>query len=131
DPVLSADRATACVTCHSEIWGLGDQLPRSVGVGGVGAIGPGRVGPHRTRRNAQTLWNLAYRESFFWDGSTDSLEAQVFFPLENAEELARDPDDVIAELRHVEAYVQLFREAFPGREPAVSKDTFAEALSVF
>lgn len=131
DPVLSSDRATACVTCHSEIWGLGDQLPRSVGIGGVGAIGPGRVGPHRTRRNSQPLWNLAYREQFFWDGRVDSLEAQVFAPLESPEELARDPDELIAELSQIEAYVKLFREAFPEREPPVSRETFSEALAVF
>jgi cytochrome c peroxidase len=131
DPVLSRDRATACVTCHSEIWGLGDQLARSVGVDGAGRIGPGREGPHMTRRNAQALWNVAYRTDLFWDGRTGSLEAQVFFPLENTDELARDPDQVIAELAAIPAYVALFRAAFPEAEPAVSKDTFGKALATF
>ncbi|HEX6240702.1 MAG TPA: cytochrome c peroxidase [Polyangiales bacterium] len=131
DPVLSRDRATACVTCHSEIWGLGDQLARSVGVDGVGRIGPGRVGPHVTRRNAQALWNTAYRSELFWDGRTGSLEAQVFFPLEAQDELARDPDQVIAELSAIPAYVALFRAAFPRAEPPVSRDTFAKALATF
>jgi cytochrome c peroxidase len=131
DPVLSRDRATACVTCHSEIWGLGDQLARSVGVEGMGRIGPGREGPHMTRRNAQALWNVAYRSDLFWDGRAGSLEEQVLFPVENAEELARDPDEVIAELAEIPAYVSWFRQAFPEAEPPVSKDTFAKALATF
>lgn len=131
DPILSSDRATACVTCHSEIWGLGDQLARAVGVEGVGRIGPGRTGPHVTRRNSQPLWNLAYRTQLFWDGRAASLEEQVFFPVENADELARDPAALIAELAAIPAYVTQFRAAFPEAEPAVSKDTFAKALATF
>jgi cytochrome c peroxidase len=131
DPILSRDRATACVTCHSEIWGLGDQLQLSVGIDGVGRIGPGRVGSHVTRRNAQPLWNLAYRTSLFWDGRAESLEAQVFFPVENPDELARDPDALIADLAQIPAYVARFRAAFPDAEPAVSRDTFAKALASF
>jgi cytochrome c peroxidase len=131
DPLLSSDRATACVTCHSEIWGLGDQLQRSVGIGGVGRIGPGRTGPHLTRRNSQPLWNLAYRTSMFWDGRAASLEEQVFFPVANPDELARDPDALIADLAAIPAYVARFRAAFPGAEPAVSRDTFAKALASF
>lgn len=131
DPVLSADRATACVTCHSEIWGLGDQLPRSVGVEGHGVIGPGRTGSHRTRRNSPALWNVGLRSALFWDGRAPTVEEQVFFPLRNADELARDPDEVIAELEGNDAYVALFRAAFPAAEPAVSQTTFAQALATF
>jgi cytochrome c peroxidase len=131
DPILSSDRATACVSCHSEIWGLGDQLVRSVGVDGKGAIGPGRVGPNMTRRNSQALWNLGYRKEFFWDGRSDSLEQQVFFPIEAKEELNRDPADVIADLSANPEYQTLFREAFPGVEPAISETTFSQALATF
>ena len=131
DPLLSADRATACVTCHSELWGLGDQLPRSVGIEGKGAIGPGRTGSHLTRRNSPALWNVGLRETLFWDGRAATLEEQVFFPLRDADELARDPDAVLEELQGNAAYVALFREAFPQAEQAVSAATFAQALATF
>jgi cytochrome c peroxidase len=131
DPLLSADRATACVTCHSELWGLGDQLPRSVGIDGRGAIGPGRTGPHMTRRNAPALWNLAQRDAYFWDGRAATLEAQVFFPLENPDELARDPDALIADLDANASYVALFREAFPEEAEPVTRETLARALATF
>src|SRR6185437_14639619 len=61
DPVLSSDRSVACATCHSEQWGMADGLALSIGVGGTGPTGPGRTGGTPTRRNAQTLWNVAYR----------------------------------------------------------------------
>ncbi|MCA9297540.1 MAG: cytochrome-c peroxidase, partial [Phycisphaerales bacterium] len=80
DPLLSADRSVACATCHSEIWGMSDGLARSIGVSGKGPTGPGRTGPEG-RRNAQTLWNAAYRERLFWDGRVSSLEEQVLAPL--------------------------------------------------
>ena len=131
DPLLSADRATACVTCHSEIWGLGDQLPRSVGIEGQGVVGPGRTGSHRSRRNAPALWNLGLRSALFWDGRASSLEEQVFFPLRDADELAREPDAVIAALRDNAEYTLLFQNAFPEAEPPVSSTTFAQALATF
>lgn len=131
DPLLSRDRATACVTCHSEIWGLGDQLPRSVGVDGRGAVGPGRVGPHMTRRNSPTLWNLAQRSALFWDGRSASLEEQVFFPLESEEELAREPDGLIADLIANAGYVELFGAAFPDEEQPVTRETLAKAIATF
>jgi len=131
DPLLSADRATACVTCHSEIWGLGDQLPRSIGVGGRGVIGPGRSGAHRSRRNSPALWNLGLRSALFWDGRASTLEEQVLFPLRDPDELAREPDDVIADLRASSPYRALFEAAFPQAEPAVSRTTFTQALGTF
>jgi cytochrome c peroxidase len=105
DPVLSSDRATACVTCHSEIWGLGDQLPRSVGI--------------------------AYKERLFWDGRVSSLEEQALMPLQSPVELARDTDELIAELREIAAYEALFRAAFPGEEQPITTPNLARALATF
>jgi cytochrome c peroxidase len=131
DPLLSSDRATACVTCHSEIWGLGDQLARSVGIEGKGAIGPGRVGPNMTRRNSPALWNVAYKERLFWDGRARSLEEQTLQPLASSVELARDADELVDELRAVAGYEPLFRAAFPGEEQPITKDNVARALATF
>jgi cytochrome c peroxidase len=131
DPILSADRATACVTCHSEDWGLGDRLPRSVGIEGTGAIGPGRVGARMTRRNSPALWNVAYKERLFWDGRVDSLEAQALRPLESPVELARGADELIADLRGIAAYEPLFRAAFPDDEQPITKPNLGRALASF
>ena len=44
DPILSVDKETACATCHSEFWGMGDALTVAVGNGAGPLAGPGREG---------------------------------------------------------------------------------------
>jgi len=131
DPLFSSDREVACATCHSEAWGMGDALPRSVGVGGGTLAGPGRVGPNVTRRNAQTLWNVAYRTTLFWDGRSASLEDQVHFPFDTAIELGRPVPDVVADLRAKPGYQTLFARAFPGERDPVTADNLARAIATF
>ncbi len=114
DPVLGADGTTACATCHSEHWGMGDGLPVSVGLDGVGAVGPGRDGVNRTRRNSQSLWNVAFRQRLFWDGRSPSLEEQVLSPLTEAVELGSSAAAVEEAIRGVPEYLRLFDVAFPG-----------------
>lgn len=131
DPIVSVDHEVACATCHSEVWGMGDGLPVSFGQGAGLLAGPGRNGPHRTRRNAPTLWNVAYRASLFWDGRAASLEDQVHFPFEAPDELDRPIADVVAEIRAIPRYVALFRAAFPDDAEPVSEARFAEAVAAF
>ncbi len=131
DPILSTDKAVACVTCHSEIWGMSDGLPLSVGVDGKGPAGPGREGPNVTRRNAATLWNVAYRPLLFADGRTATLEEQVLGPLDEPKELGRDPDAVIADLAANAEYSMRFGEAFPGDAKPVSVLNLQRAVAAF
>ncbi len=127
DPILSRDQATACATCHSEVWGMSDGLAVSVGVDGVGPTGPGREGPHVTTRNAPTIWNVAFKDALFWDGRAATLEEQALLPLENEHELDLDPDVAAERIAAVPEYVALFDAAFPG-EP-VSAENVARALA--
>ncbi len=131
DPVLSSDQQIACATCHSELWGMGDGLPLSVGVGGGILSGPGRAGPNLTRRNSQTLWNTAFRESLFWDGRATSLEDQVHFPFDAIIELDRNMDDAVIELRTFPEYVRLFTAAFPGEAEPVTRGNLERAIAAF
>jgi len=129
DPILSGDRKVACLTCHSEQWGLSDGLPTSIGVGGVGPVGPGRTGPTPTTRNAPTLWNVAYRGALFWDGRSSSLEEQALEPLRSPIELGLDPEEAAARVRAIPAYVTLFEAAFPDEAEPISPATLARALA--
>lgn len=131
DPVLSADDATACATCHSEIWGMSDGLPVSVGIFGEGPTGPGRDGPNKTTRNAQTLWNVAFRSELFWDGRTPDLEHQALEPLRAERELGLDPEIAAAKLAGFPEYVALFQAAFPQEPQPVSSQNIARALAAF
>lgn len=131
DPLLSRDRMVACATCHGQIWGLSDGLARSVGLDGVGPAGTGRHGPNVTRRNASTLWNVAYRANLFWDGRAASLEAQALAPLRDPAEMGRDPDDVARDLAAIPAYVSLFRAAFTNDPAPVTSVNMVRAIAAF
>lgn len=127
DPILGSDGETACATCHSEIWGLSDGLPTSIGVGGGTLTGPGRKGPNLGTRNAQSLWNVVFREPLFWDGREDSLEDQALFPLHSPIELDKSPEQAVADISKIETYRELFAEAFgpplPGDPPSTGPVT--------
>lgn len=131
DPILSVDGDTACATCHSEIWGMSDGLPVSIGTGGGPLTGTGRTGVHMTRRNSPTLWNVAFREQLFWDGRSDSLEHQALLPIREPKELGREPSEVAADLSEIEEYSEMFADAFPGSEGQATPETLARALAAF
>jgi cytochrome c peroxidase len=130
DPILSTDRETACATCHSEIWGMSDTLPRAVGHSAGLIAGPDRQGTNVLRRNSPTLFNMAFRSSFFVDGRTETLEEQALLPLLTEDELDRDPEEVVADLAGIAEYASLFAAAFPD-DPRVTVDNFAAALAAF
>lgn len=131
DPILSSDRKVACVTCHGQIWGMSDGLPRSIGIGGVGPAGTGRTGPTHTRRNASSLWNAAWREGLLWDGRARSLEEQILAPLADATELGRSADDVARDLAAIPAYAAMFAEAFPGERAPINAANLLRAIATF
>jgi cytochrome c peroxidase len=130
DPILSGDHATACVTCHSQYWGMGDGLGLGIGVGGTGPSGIGRRGPTTTRRNVPTLWNVAYRTALFWDGRAASLERQVETPLFDERELGAKRETVAEGLADNATYRALFAAAFP-ESPQVSVENLARAIAAF
>lgn len=79
DKILSGNRNISCSSCHSTQMGLGDGLSVSFGEDSNREGGRRvRHGARLTSRNAQPLFNLDQRQSFFWDG-----RVEVFFDLEN------------------------------------------------
>jgi len=130
DPVLSVDRQTACVTCHSEIWGMGDGMPRAVGHGAGLNAGPRREGPNNLRRNSPALYNLAFRSSLLWDGRERELEEQALVPLFAEDEMSADRETILADLSKIPEYAARFEDAFP-EDPRVSIDNLASALAAY
>jgi len=66
DERLSIDGSKSCYSCHVCEHGLTDGLPK--------AIGPGNK---QLPRSSPTLWNIGYHKEFYWDGRSNSLEAQA------------------------------------------------------
>jgi len=109
DPILSANNAISCATCHSPTRGFADGLDRSVGFSkGI-----------RTLRNAPTVLNSAFngidsegnmdpkKSPQFYDNRALSLEAQCLGPLLSPDEM-KGPD------LHAEAYIELLEEKVTG-----------------
>ena len=120
DPVLSADKNLSCANCHNPKLGFSDGMDRSVGARG-----------QVSQRSAPTLWNSAFLKVFFWDARAHSLEEQAIGPLFSDKEMANTPEQLLANLNEVEAYPELFEQAFPDSQDALAIDNIVTALSAF
>src|SRR6266852_1880447 len=101
DPILSADGAVSCASCHDPAHGLAGQARLAVGIKGK-----------QMHRNAPSLWNRAYGTSFFWDGRESSLEDQALRPIESSSEMGGTIEGAIERLRAQKEYTFLFEAAF-------------------
>ncbi len=102
DPILSKDSTISCASCHNPYKGFADGMAVTIGVGG--AI---------QTRSAPTLWNVAYLNSFFWDGRSQSLEDQMQGPLFSPIEMATTRSQLLQVLNANTTYRKMFLEAFP------------------
>jgi cytochrome c peroxidase len=102
DPVLSRDGSVSCASCHHPDRGFADGRGRSVGIDG-----------QLLKRSAPTLWNVAFLNSFFWDGRANSLEEQMLGPLYDSHEMGNDPANLLATLNGILLYRELFAQTYP------------------
>jgi cytochrome c peroxidase len=133
DRQLSADDSESCATCHNPH--LAFAQPRRFSRGVDGELGT---------RNAMPLENLAWKNSFFWDGRAATLREQVLQPIQNPIEMHETLANVVAKLNGradlpvspdapqrvpAEDYHRLFANAFGS--PEISPDKIARALEQF
>lgn len=119
DRRLSGDGSLACVDCHQPERDWQDGRPRALGAGG-----------HALRRRTPSLHDVAWGETFFWDGRASSLEAQAVVPIEAPDEMNQTMAALVEQLRGIQFYEGLFAEAFPDT-PTVTKDSMGKALAAF
>ena len=118
DTKLSRTGELSCATCHHSDKAFTDGLALSVGV-------DGRVGD----KNSMPLFNLAWKDKFFWDGRAPSLRAQVLMPIESHAELDEELDDVVVKLAADPSYAPRFVKAFGA--PEITAEKIALALEAF
>jgi cytochrome c peroxidase len=117
DPRMSATGQIACATCHVQSLAFTDGKTTSVGASGVPLA-----------FNSMSLANLLWGpQHFFWNGRTDSLEAQVLMPITHPDEMDQDLDRLVADLRGDADYARRFQNAYGG----VDRHTIAKALASF
>ena len=118
DPRLSVDNTVSCASCHKPALAFSDGRQLAEG-----------VRQQKGRRNAPSLLNAAYREAFFWDGRSPSLEAQAREPVQNPLEMAHTLQGAVERLMADSSYRAAFEKAFgPG---PVTYEEMGKALASF
>lgn len=118
DPILSGSNQISCSTCHNPQTSWADKLSVSVGH------------DHQTgTRNTPSLLNVRERKTLFWDGRAGFLEEQALSPIEAHHEMNMDLTKLIPKLKAIDAYNQLFMDAFG--EENYSMPEVLSALAAF
>ncbi len=153
DPILSGKKDVACATCHHPANGYADNLDLSIGVNAVG-LGANRhfLSPNTfsfVKRNSQTVLNTVFNgmdangnynpatAPMFWDSRVKSLELQSVEPIKALEEMRGNAyseavalDSVVARLKKIPQYQQLFQSAF-GNAQAINVTNMGIAIASF
>lgn len=120
DTRLSKEGNQSCNTCHDlNKFGV-DNLSTS----------PGDAGKNGTR-NSPTVLNAALNVVQFWDGRELNVEAQAGGPVLNPVEMNIPSEEfMVKRLSEVEAYVKMFKEAFPESE-VITYENMRKAIAAF
>jgi cytochrome c peroxidase len=118
DPGLSGNGKVACATCHDVRRAFTDGEAFSLGVKG-----------ERLARHTPTVINLAWSETFFWDGRAKTLEQQAVMPIADAKEMGMPHTVMVSKLQADGDYRDQFAKAFPVEQ--VSVTTVGKALAAF
>ena len=118
DPRLSGSGQIACASCHDPDLGWADGRTTSFG--------------HNRRplaRNSPSILNARFRETLFWDGRADDLEAQAVAVLSNADEMHSGDEVLVENLSLIPEYVRRFGEVFGAQRPGIKE--VSEAIAAF
>jgi len=120
DRRLSLNETMSCGMCHIPEQGFtNNELATSVGIEG-----------RTVRRNAPTIYNVAYFSNIFHDGRETRLEYQVWQPMLAFNEMANPSIGYVVEkIRRLPDYTRLFETAFGGRGPGI--ETIGMAIAAY
>ena len=122
DPVLSENLSVSCSSCHHPEKAFTDGRTKSLSNDG-----------HKTlQRNAPTLLNCVFSESYFLDLREPDLDRQILHVVKNQNEFNTDYIEMMRRIKLSTGYVNLFRDAYPevAREP-VTPYTISNALASY
>lgn len=119
DPILSADNSVSCASCHSP-YNAFAHTDHELSHGIHDSIGT---------RNAPALFNLAWSQSFMWDGAIHHLDMQALAPIESPSELGSSLDSVLTRLNSSSLYKDLSMQAYG--DSTLTTPKFLKAMSQF
>jgi cytochrome c peroxidase len=119
DSILSGDYNLSCASCHKQEYAFSD--------GGI-KFSKGHNNKSQ-KRNTMPLFNLAWYESFFWDGHAQSIEEQALFPVRSHDELNLNWSTAKNRIQENTAYRNQFRKAFGNAD--IDSTTITKAIAQF
>lgn len=115
DPRLSYKSNVSCSSCHHPGLSWSDARPFAM------------IGDRELGRHTPSLINVAYSQTFFWDGRVQGLENAILEHLQMPGFADRDADD--APIARLSPYSERFRKLFGS--PDVTKKRIAASIAAF
>lgn len=119
DPELSRDGTISCASCHLQYTAF-THVDHNVSHGIEGRKGT---------RNAPALVNLAWNNSFHWDGGVNHLRVQGINPIEHPAEMDNNLSNVLAYMNADHEYREAFFNVFG--DSLITTDKLMNALTQF
>lgn len=119
EPLLSRDSTVSCSSCHLSFTAF-THVDHALSHGINDRIG---------RRNSPALMNLAWSQSFMWDGAVNHLDMQALAPVSNADEMDFSIQGVVERLEKSAGYREMFESAFGSEE--ITGERVLKALAQF
>jgi cytochrome c peroxidase len=119
DESLSADGKVSCGSCHNSYTAFA-HVDHKLSHG---------VYDREGRRNAPALFNLAWSQSFMWDGAITTLDNQSLSPIASHTEMDLSLPAFLERVQRDTTYQTMYRHAFPG-EP-MSLPRLMQAIAQF
>ena len=118
DERLSIDGSRSCYSCHVCEHGLTDGLPKAIGAGNK-----------QLTRSSPTLWNIGYHKEFYWDGRSNSLEAQAMAAWKGGNMGVGDKTgEIAAKINALQDYKTQFQKVF---QSDATPDNMMKAISAY
>ncbi len=119
DVRLSGDNTQSCGSCHHPSAAFSDTSQYSLGIDGL-----------EGSRNAMPLFNLGWmKNGLFWDGRSNSIEAQAFKPVTDPVEMHETWPNAVSEIQEDSQYQLLFEQVFGSGE--IDSVMISNAISQF
>ena len=118
DERLSIDGSRSCYSCHVCEHGLTDGLAKAIGAENK-----------QLTRSSPTLWNIGYHKEFYWDGRSNSLEAQAMAAWKGGNMgVGEKTADIVAKINALQGYKTQFQKVFQSDATA---ENMMKAIAAF
>lgn len=119
DPILSRNNTVSCASCHLSYTAF-THVDHDLSHGIEDRIGT---------RNSLAIMNVAWSNTFMWDGAVNHIDVQALAPITHPKEMDEKLGTVIEKLKANDDYLELFKSTFG--TPEITGERLLKALAQF